>query len=615
MRGRILWGLAAAVVLAVAGGLWAVLSPTWAVERLVAETQMQLGRALTVRNGAHLSFSPLSIRLDGVDLASAAGEEAPMVAAGSVTVPVSLGGLLGQQADFSTLNVADAEIALLIDARGQPNWSFAAVKQPSRLTITMDNGRLRYFDQRNGQAFAVSHVTGLLSVEADGLISFKGTVAIGGRLATIDAALKSLARVNEDGSPLDLALEAPELTATFGGRIATAKVLGLAGSVSIASPNIKEAIRWAGIPLDQAPDGYSSFSADGALETAGRAFAIRKAALGLGPLRAAGELVLDMRGEKPKMQAEISAPSLDLAPFLPKGGAKDGQWGRSNLGFALLRNFEADLNMDVQALRYDAIMDLPARIGAHVKDGKFEGGVALRTGGTGTATLSAAIDAKPASPVIGFEFKAENTDLGILAQALTGTQWLAGTGNATASLSGAGSTQEEIAGTLRGRVSLAARDGAVTGTDLKGLLSGVSQRILEGWQAAPGETRFANLTAEAGLSDGIASFSALTFDSTEVALSATGTMDFLRRAVDLKANARLASGSGTASLPVPVVAKGPWDAPRIYPDIEGILLNPAEGFAKLKSMGLPATEVPQAETPAPEAPDAQAPGPQLAPAN
>lgn len=612
MRGRLIWGLVGAVVLALAGIAFVVLSPSWAAQRLATEAQTQLRRVLSVKGGAHLVLSPMAIRLDGVDLASAGGDEAPLLAAGSVSVPVGFGGLFSQTADFSSLAVRDAEVALLINERGEVNWSFPAVKTPYRLAITLDNGRLRYFDARNGQAFAVDHVNGLLSIEADGLISFKGTTAIANRLATVDMTLKSLERVHEDGSPLDIALEAPDLSATFGGRIATAKVLGLVGSVSVASPDIKEAIRWAGVPLGQAPDGYAAFSADGALETAGRAFAIRKAAIGLGALRAAGEFVLDMRGDKPKLQASLSAPSFDLAPFLPKPEVKDGQWSSAGLGFALLRNFEADVTMDVQALRYGAIRDLPAQIGARVKDGRFDGGVALRMGDTGTATLSAAIDAKPLPPTIGFEFKAENADLGLIGQSVTGVTWLTGHGNATASLSGTGETEEEIIGTLKGRVSLAVRDGAVQGTAVGGLLSGVSQRILEGWAAAPGETRFANLTAEANIADGIASFSALTLDSPDVAVSASGTLDLLRRAVGLKANARLASGGGSATLPVPVVIKGPWGAPRIYPDIDGILLNPAEGFAKLKAMGLPQSDAPQTQ-----APDAPAPLPdaQPAPAN
>ena len=48
----------------------------------------------------------------------------------------------------------------------------------------------------------------------------------------------------------------------------------------------------------------------------------------------------------------------------------------------------------------------------------------------------------------------------------------------------------------------------------------------------------------------------------------------------------LAMGSGaTVALPVPVVIKGPWAKPRIYPDIKDILLNPVAAFDSLKAMG------------------------------
>jgi AsmA protein len=36
---------------------------------------------------------------------------------------------------------------------------------------------------------------------------------------------------------------------------------------------------------------------------------------------------------------------------------------------------------------------------------------------------------------------------------------------------------------------------------------------------------------------------------------------------------------------VPIVVKGRWDAPRIYPDIPQILENPEAGFARLREAG------------------------------
>jgi AsmA protein len=48
-------------------------------------------------------------------------------------------------------------------------------------------------------------------------------------------------------------------------------------------------------------------------------------------------------------------------------------------------------------------------------------------------------------------------------------------------------------------------------------------------------------------------------------------------------------GQGRANDPVgfgiPVMIEGPWGAPKIYPDMQGILDNPDAAYAKLKEMG------------------------------
>src|SRR5262249_55998160 len=36
---------------------------------------------------------------------------------------------------------------------------------------------------------------------------------------------------------------------------------------------------------------------------------------------------------------------------------------------------------------------------------------------------------------------------------------------------------------------------------------------------------------------------------------------------------------------IPVVLSGPWSAPKIYPEIQGILDNPDAAYAKLREMG------------------------------
>src|SRR5581483_5445166 len=36
---------------------------------------------------------------------------------------------------------------------------------------------------------------------------------------------------------------------------------------------------------------------------------------------------------------------------------------------------------------------------------------------------------------------------------------------------------------------------------------------------------------------------------------------------------------------IPVMISGPWSAPRIYPDMQGVLDNPDAAYAKLREMG------------------------------
>ncbi|MGE3874913.1 MAG: AsmA family protein, partial [Parvibaculaceae bacterium] len=71
-----------------------------------------------------------------------------------------------------------------------------------------------------------------------------------------------------------------------------------------------------------------------------------------------------------------------------------------------------------------------------------------------------------------------------------------------------------------------------------------------------------------------------------------GEVDLLRQAIDLKVDPQLAVAGADAAtpqlakFPVAIQVKGPWAAPRIYPDMPGILEDPASAYAALKKLGL-----------------------------
>jgi AsmA protein len=565
---------------------WVVFSPGWSVPALGRAAEQQLGRTFSAAGGARLDFSPLSIRIEQPTLAGISETSDRLLTAGSLVIPVTLGQLVSRSPDLSNVSLHNAEIALLIDERGQASWDFPDAKLAQEMSITLEQVSFRYFDARNGQALKLSNVDGLMRIAADGGVSFRGSAVINSQVTRIDLSLKSLPRVNADGSPLELAIESNAASANFSGRLATAKVLSLAGPLSLSSPEPHVMARWAGLPLAEGQKLPGPLMVDGALDSAGRAYAIRNAAVSFGQFRAGGDVVADLRGERPRLQADLQAEAVWLDALVPSAGAEPGDWGRAILPLSLLRAMDAELSILARGVAYKDFQANTSRFAVMVKDGKLDASGASRLANGGTASFTTQVDSVVLPPAGSFTLKAENAELQPLLAALTGIGALTGTGNLTLQLSAQGQTQEQLVGTLQGTGSLELSGGQVSGTDLGGVVSAVRERILDGWQAAPGATPIQSLTASVNLADGLATIETAQLATPALQMSLSGTVDLLRRALDIKAELL---PPDTAPLPVPVIVQGNWAAPRIYPDIPDILNNPEGGFARLRPIeSLPA---------------------------
>jgi len=138
-------------------------------------------------------------------------------------------------------------------------------------------------------------------------------------------------------------------------------------------------------------------------------------------------------------------------------------------------------------------------------------------------------------------------------------------------------------------------NGALREMNLARMLRDVKKQILAGWQpAAESRTVFRDLSATFALQDGIAASRDLQLVAPELSISGVGQADLLRKALDFKLVPKLVNGSGgnagpaeTAMLAVPLVVRGPWAGPKIYPDIAGILDNPQAGYDTLNKLRAP----------------------------
>ena len=582
-RGLMAVGAAVALI-AVATVVWVVLSPGWVVPALGRIAEQQLGRAFSSTGGAHLDFSPLTLRIEQPVLAGLTEASAGLLSGGTLVIPVSFGQILSRKPDLTRISLSESEFALLIDERGQASWDFPEAAAGQELAITLKQASFRYFDARNGQALTLSNVDGLMRITPEGGVTFTGTAVIKSQVAHIDLELRSLPRVNAGGSPLEVVIESGAASVSFSGRLSTGKVLNLAGPLSLSTRETATLARWAGIPLAEGTSLPEPLNLDGALDSAGRAFAIRNAAVTLGQFRAAGDVVADLRGERPKLQANLQAETLWLDALLPSAGAGPEAWGRAVFPVQALRAMDAELSIIARTVAFNGFTGGVTRFAATVTDGKLEssGAARLETGGTASFRVQVDSAVLPPSGIVGIT--AENAGLGPLIGALTGGAALSGTGNLNLELSAQGQTQEELVSTLKGAASLSLNGGQLAGSDIGGTIAAVRERILDGWTTVPGGTPVDSLSATASLADGLATLGASELATPGLRMSLSGTVDLLRRALDLKAELLPPE---TAPLPVPVIVQGNWAAPRIYPDIPDILNNPEGGFARLRSDKIP----------------------------
>ena len=206
----------------------------------------------------------------------------------------------------------------------------------------------------------------------------------------------------------------------------------------------------------------------------------------------------------------------------------------------------------------------------------------------GKATAKIILDGAKDSPVLQLTLDAQNIKGESFLSEFAGLDWLAGNTGLKASLSATGNNQREMMSTLAGNFTVEISDGEITGLNIVDMVSKVSSALSEGWGEGPENlTSFDTASASFVIEDGIARTTDVTVEGPAFQVSGSGEVDMLRRALDFKFDPKLVTGGNeTTRLPVQVAVRGPWNAPKIYPDVEGIFDDPEAAYDALRSLGL-----------------------------
>ncbi len=603
MKKRLVWIGAALSLGLFAAATWVFINPGFAIAGMQDYVARKTGRTLLVNGGAKLEFFPeLSVRLDDVFLSNPQGMDGNFARAASARLPLQFNDLVRRKLKIRKITLTDPVFNFLIDREGRDSWgqdvkhALGGAEDPDQepLTLLVEGGSASFLDERNGESFSLEDTSANMTIEAEGELHVRGTAALNNQFADIEAHVKSLLRVSRDGSPFDLTITAPALAVNFTGRLATADGINLAGAIDATSPDLRQLVKWLGSEI-KGNAGLKNFSLAGALESKGAVFTLGNANTALDGMVAYGDLLLDLSKKIPRVSATISTDLLTLDPYLtaPKTSAADQEpgresWDTSTLEFGGLNGVDGNLSLSAFQVKWNGAEIGPVEMSSALKDGRLETSMQNASLYGGMATAKITLDGAQENPVLFLDLDAQNMRGERFFEEFAGVDWLAGNTGLKVSLSATGQSQEEMFSTLKGTFNVVVSDGEITGLNIVDMISKVSTAVSDGWGEGPENlTSFDSATASFLIEDGVARSEDVNVESSAFQISGSGDVDMRRRSVDFKFDPKLVTGgSETTRLPVQVAVRGSWNAPKIYPDVEGILDDPEAAYEALRGLGL-----------------------------
>jgi AsmA protein len=319
----------------------------------------------------------------------------------------------------------------------------------------------------------------------------------------------------------------------------------------------------------------------------------------VGKSRFNGQASVDFAG-KPAVKLNLDLQRIDLAVAnagvsanaTPSAGL-DQPWSDKPINLDWLNFLDAEMQITAADLRVDRFRLTPASVGVILANGVLTTGL-VRTGiygGQIQGTL--VVDVSQPEPSHALRVDLTGVKALPLLSDVTSFDGIDGSMQAKIDARGRGSNPRAIISTLYGAVDLSVQDGELRSVNIAKMIRFVAAGTLSGWQENKAEkTDLTQLSAFFRLEGGKASTDNLRLLGPLVRVTGAGTADLAAKTLSFRVEPKLVlslEGQGGAADPVgigvPVVVQGPWGAPRIYPEVAGILDNPDAAYAKLRELG------------------------------
>lgn len=389
-------------------------------------------------------------------------------------------------------------------------------------------------------------------------------------------------------SQIDAKVTSRRFTAGYRGGVTASGAAD--GDVSLETASLRGLLGWLGRGVD-VPAGLERFAISGKLDLSASALAFNNASLTLDDTTGTGSGRVTFSA-RPKIEATLALDRLDVNPYLGTGqgggGAAAADWSDAPIDLTGLRAFDAQLDLKARTLIYDSIEVSDAELAVSVADGRLAAELKRLAMYDGAGTGQVSVDASAAAPALSARFRLSDLNARPFLRAAADFRRIEGRADIELDLKTAGASQRAMISALAGSAGFKFRDGAIRGIDIPRLATALSDGILAGWQSQDGDrTEFYELAADFAIENGIARNDNLRLVGPLVNVTGAGSVAMPSRSLDFRVEPRVRRqrNEEEVGFGVPVVISGSWSSPRIYPDIRGILENPAAAYEQLRSLG------------------------------
>ena len=608
-------GVLAAVI---GGGMYALgflLSPKFIVERLQKAVKEQTGRTLVIEGRPSIRFLPhIAVSLPNVRLSNPPGfGKGDFLRMQRLELVVELWPLLQRELILKKLHLVAPRIHLMVDAKGRNNWTFdtgasgggagtagsggGLLKRIRLAPVIIESGQLMYDDARTKAHHEVRNLDVVVKLASpDSPLSIKGGADWRGQRVKLSLFVKRPQALSGKGSPVEAFVETAGAKIEYQGLAGFGKGLTLAGNVRASGQSLRGLLHWLGTGLPAKGRGLGRFSLNGAVEAGSGVVTLKKLQLALDDSRAQGTVRLRMTDKGTTLTAALGVDRIVTDTYLGPPAAKNGKavgrgggWSNAPIMPDLPRNLSADVRISVNSLRHRNLKMGPGTARFVVKNGGLTATLHKMAfyGGGLNGMLSITAGKKPQ---VAAEFRLSKVQAMPFLTDFADFRYVSGTLTGLLDVKSAGRSQLELVGNLRGLANLEFSDGKIHGVNLVKLMELVQKGIVQGWNFSANDTTdFVALKAQLVFVDGIAGVRTLSMKGPLVQVSGKGEIDLLRQRLDLALDGALVKRKGGKEtellrMPAPLLVKGPWQNPKIYPDIAGILKNPEAALQQFQKL-------------------------------